>query len=272
MSAVNANCWASDVSPCEGGISGEHIISKSLFTSGVTLRGLDWCPDDFKTIGINSFTANILCRKHNSILSSCDSEAKRVHDVLQWVRGLGESGRNRSSRLERIDGLAFAKWMAKSACNLLSVTGRHIPNALIQYSFAVHDDLSIRVYFIAGVGDQFDPNDDHVGVGSFHDSQRPDDVLVSFLFRGMAWVIGTTDVTGAEQMIASSLGFTHISADGFHRRPGAMVFDSYEASGRPTGERNMVQFLWNETERAMLKTRSAPFPQNFPVSQTLPKK
>ena len=58
---------------CSGGLSGEHIISASLFLGdNIGVKGLPWCREGHRFIGKSSYTANILCRKHNSDLSPVD--------------------------------------------------------------------------------------------------------------------------------------------------------------------------------------------------------
>jgi len=46
---------------------------KGALSDSVSIRGFDWCKDKPKTIGINSLTANVLCRDHNSALSDLDA-------------------------------------------------------------------------------------------------------------------------------------------------------------------------------------------------------
>jgi len=54
----------------------------------VSIRGFSWCPDDYITVGINSLTANVLCRAHNSRLSDLDAAAYDMWCVLRQVSDL----------------------------------------------------------------------------------------------------------------------------------------------------------------------------------------
>ena len=69
------DCWAAPISGCGAKKTGEHIISKSQFGDAkmVTVRGLPWCAQESKQIGINSLVVNYLCDLHNHALSPVDS-------------------------------------------------------------------------------------------------------------------------------------------------------------------------------------------------------
>ena len=58
-------CWARDISSCEGPQSGEHYVSKGLFEkSGVKIKGLPFCEDELIEIPLSGLKANILCKRH----------------------------------------------------------------------------------------------------------------------------------------------------------------------------------------------------------------
>jgi hypothetical protein len=58
-------CWATCLGDCADGSSGEHVITGGVFTvDAVKVRGLSWCPDDFKSVGLASFVQNVLCKAH----------------------------------------------------------------------------------------------------------------------------------------------------------------------------------------------------------------
>lgn len=84
-------CWARAVSTCSKEMSGEHLVSKALFPDSVNIQGFKWCHDRPKAIGINSLTANVLCRDHNSELSDLDNAALRAWEALKRIRGRCES-------------------------------------------------------------------------------------------------------------------------------------------------------------------------------------
>jgi hypothetical protein len=126
-----------ELGSCAGGISSEHLISKSiiLLLSGdgdFSVSGLPWIPDgETRIIGAGSLTANCLCRKHNSSLSDLDTAAYRFfwalnscleqeaqdlhfivsgHDIERWLlktlKAMAASG-NLARGRERLSG-AFA--------------------------------------------------------------------------------------------------------------------------------------------------------------------
>ena len=78
------DCWASSLGDCGGGISREHLVSESIFPNqSIYVQGMDWCLDAPKLVRIESLTAKILCRDHNSRLSELDAVADRAEAVAQ---------------------------------------------------------------------------------------------------------------------------------------------------------------------------------------------
>ena len=76
---TNGECWAAPLGGCGGGISREHLVSKCVFPDqSIFVRGLDWCLDEPKEVRIETLTAKILCKDHNSALSELDSEVGRA--------------------------------------------------------------------------------------------------------------------------------------------------------------------------------------------------
>ena len=100
-------CWAACFGDCEGELTAEHLISKSLFPDGIVfVEGFDWCKN-LKKVGINSLTRKILCKKHNNDFSVLDSEAKYAINCF----GKGKTERP-------INGILFERWLLKTAINL----------------------------------------------------------------------------------------------------------------------------------------------------------
>src|ERR1035441_9295323 len=77
-------CWASSLGTCGGGISREHYVSQSVFPNqSIFVQGLDWCLDKPKEVRIESVTAKILCRDHNTALSELDSAAGQAFKAIR---------------------------------------------------------------------------------------------------------------------------------------------------------------------------------------------
>lgn len=80
---TQARCWAASLGGCSDKISGEHIVTRGTFTEdSVRVKGLSWCADEFKTIGLRSFVKKVLCRHHNSLLSQVDDAAIEFRKTL----------------------------------------------------------------------------------------------------------------------------------------------------------------------------------------------
>src|SRR5262249_16794838 len=126
-------CWARSIGNCSTKQSLEHFISANLFGREVAVRGFRWCPSEFKTIGIGSAGAKILCTTHNTALSELDQAAGRAKRVL------GEMARAREDRVVTlrvlgprrfrvrryaIDGHLIERWAIKCLAGLFSATGQ----------------------------------------------------------------------------------------------------------------------------------------------------
>jgi hypothetical protein len=82
-------CYLNELGSCDGGISGEHLISASIMAlladdGDFTISGLPWIPaGETRAIGPKSLTANRLCRKHNSCLHPLDDAALKFFTALK---------------------------------------------------------------------------------------------------------------------------------------------------------------------------------------------
>jgi hypothetical protein len=124
-------CWAACLGDCSDKISGEHIITDGVFlVDAVKVRGLPWCFDDFKTIGLASLVKNVLCEAHNSRLSEADVGAIQLRKALCDVASLSEARKKLQPQawpIERlsVSGLALERWCLKTLITI--AFGGNIP-------------------------------------------------------------------------------------------------------------------------------------------------
>lgn len=82
-------CYMRDLESCQGSISGEHLISKSVIEvlrgdGDFTISGVPWLEvGKEKRIAPNNLTANCLCKRHNSALSPLDAAAALFFSALR---------------------------------------------------------------------------------------------------------------------------------------------------------------------------------------------
>lgn len=82
-------CYMSEARACDGGISGEHLISESVIRllagdGQFTIGGTPWLPEgESKAVGPKSLTANCLCERHNGALSPLDEAARYIFAALK---------------------------------------------------------------------------------------------------------------------------------------------------------------------------------------------
>ncbi|WP_213602996.1 hypothetical protein [Pseudoxanthomonas japonensis] len=123
-------CWAAALGGCNK-MSREHVVSQSVFADGcgcpLIIEGGHRVPSG--PLAISSLAANILCRKHNSALSSLDAEAGRLAAALL------ASARGKEIGRPELDGGLIERWVLKTLINGLvagwSDQRKWIPHASI---------------------------------------------------------------------------------------------------------------------------------------------
>lgn len=114
-SAPGRECWAACLGDCQGSLSKEHVISKAVFDEAVLeVEGIHAFGDTSKIVALSSLTARMLCRGHNSRLSSLDVEATRLSDAIKAARAGTEHV------VHRVNGALLERWVLKVLVNLLA--------------------------------------------------------------------------------------------------------------------------------------------------------
>lgn len=182
-------CWASFLGDCEGPLTGEHLVTRAVLGTKTSVRGFNWCPQEFKNVGTAALTCNCLCGKHNSSLSPVD------YEIIKWKNAIERTSVPRPKKslpfLISLDGLLLGRWLAKTACTHAATDDKHVPAPLARYAFAQEDDPSIRVYcaFTRGEGMIWDTR--HVGSNWLHRDGDEDQVAVHFSVFDFSFVIAT---------------------------------------------------------------------------------
>jgi hypothetical protein len=154
-------------------MSGEHLISKNQFgdSKAITVRGFPSCGGGTKEIGINSATANVLCRAHNSALSPVDTAAAKLLDAFSLIAERNAESR-RTARVfhpdvREVPGDEFERWMLKTTINL-ALAQPPVPSAgifdggmpsrrYVEIAFGlIPFGASEGLYYVAAVGDNID--------------------------------------------------------------------------------------------------------------------
>lgn len=112
-----------ELSSCDGPISGEHLISKSVIEvlaaeGNFSISGVPWlAPDETKFVGPNSLTANCLCKRHNSALSDLDDAAQQFFTAIKAALHM-----EAASSMFVISGHDLERWLLKTA-KTMAVSG-----------------------------------------------------------------------------------------------------------------------------------------------------
>lgn len=162
---ANPKCYASPLKDCAGDIEGEHYISAAVLRrlSGpaqfLHVAGYNpKTPTDTRRLHVNSLTANILCARHNRILSPIDSAAMRAFDTLATLGDHFDRTAPQSETIVAVNGHDFERWLLKWFCGWLAAAKRPIPEPWIQILFGRGSFIEPRgLYVYASVGDLLGP-------------------------------------------------------------------------------------------------------------------
>lgn len=190
-------CWASQLGGCDGGQSGEHYVSKGLFDgSSITITGYPWCRGEARTIPLAGAKANILCKRHNELLSAADDEAIRFQDAtMKFIRPIriGKDGRlKKSPQRIVINGPLLSRWFSKTYCNCMHVGKRQIDRRFVAHAFGQHSDSPLNCFLHIAEGMILEPEGGHITLQDFWDEAR--NVLWFARLAGFTWLLSTLDV------------------------------------------------------------------------------
>lgn len=112
--------WAKTLGDCSDKISREHVLSEGAYPDQmIRVKGLPWCPDEFREISIASFTKKSLCERHNNALSPLDQayigamDAFRGEIQLNHARAPLKPIRWKMVYFD-IDGRGLERWCLKT--------------------------------------------------------------------------------------------------------------------------------------------------------------
>ena len=117
---ANPRCYARALRDCNTKISGEHFISNSILglydgAGELTVEGFPWLnTGGQRRIQRAALTANMLCTRHNSALSSLDSTASRFFGFL-----IGKY-KGTCENILLITGKEIERWMLKTLCGIVA--------------------------------------------------------------------------------------------------------------------------------------------------------
>jgi hypothetical protein len=174
---VIQGCWAAPLGNCGGGISREHYVSECVFSNqSIFVQGMDFCLDEPKELRIESLTAKILCRDHNSALSELDSAAGRAFQAIRDYADM-TTERDKTPYVNwaptqfTIDGPRLERWCLKTLLNfsfnrrLTIGPGTHqagtVPNLLARIAFGLEEFTDGRGLYTAFKQNETFVFDDH---------------------------------------------------------------------------------------------------------------
>jgi hypothetical protein len=248
-------CWAAWLGDCSDKISGEHLITNGAFlTDTVKVKGLPWCVDEFKTVGLASLVKNVLCTNHNSRLSEADAGAVQLRKALCDVADLSESRMRMPSQdwpLKKftVSGFALERWCLKTLVTIAfggkvpigdgdSLPGAP-PRALVETAFGLKQFQPPRtgLYWMGKGGDEINVSEGVVVTTFSNAANRL--AGARFRFWGLELLLMVTDGPPGQFSFTSADGKQTIHPKTCYR-PGAI---NMSVHGRPS---HVLQFVWQE--------------------------
>jgi hypothetical protein len=159
---AKAGCYLSTTGNCSHASSGEHYISRSLLTEigdTVSVGGFPWSGPTLETqriVGMNSLTANILCKRHNSSLSALDCHAGKFMRIL---KAINHDLDNNSSNIPHdmnylMSGEILERWMLKVLLGMFFSKNAVGPDGPVIETFPMDMDRVIRALYEASWDDK----------------------------------------------------------------------------------------------------------------------
>lgn len=131
-------CYAHALGGCSKKLTQEHYLSNALLKrmeseGEIEVIGLPYAgPSGVVKVTAKSMTAKVLCKNHNSLLSSVDTEGTR------WIAGIFD-GFNAvrdetlaADRIVQIDGNLIERWILKIACGMIASGNARLDHGKIQ--------------------------------------------------------------------------------------------------------------------------------------------
>jgi hypothetical protein len=207
-------CWAESLGNCSDTLSGEHTVSKGLFTDDrVVVQGLSWCKDEPKTIGLSSLTRKILCTHHNSGLSPVDDAAIAAFNAFREsvrLTDIREKIKERRWTVVHLplNGDLLERWFLKTLINITiggiqkigpkSTTPGEPSSDLVEIAFGHRKFVpNAGLHNSAEAGEMIN-SIDMVTIAPFFDSKNEYVLGGTFSFRGFRFMLylGEAGFTG----------------------------------------------------------------------------
>lgn len=122
---VNAKCYAAGLGNCSREISGEHYVShgflRQFSVSGIipSIAGLTFLGDETKSLPTDSLRSNILCKRHNEVLSGFDDVGSRFFSAIDRIDAAYiQNFRDANNESYLFNGHDIERWMLKTLCGL----------------------------------------------------------------------------------------------------------------------------------------------------------
>lgn len=158
---AHPKCYAGIFQDCSDKISGEHFVSGNILkelcsNGGVLTSGMRWMDlGERKIFPVSSLQSNILCTRHNSVLSGLDTVGGRFFcQVRDFQNSFNDKTSKKSMETSLFNGHDVERWMLKVLCGLVA-SKNHSPKMKTLNTIVPEDWLRVLYgleYFTDGLG------------------------------------------------------------------------------------------------------------------------
>ena len=124
---AHPKCYAGIFQDCSHKISGEHFVSESILkelcsNGGVRTSGMRWMDQgESKIFSVNSLQSNVLCTRHNSVLSGVDTVGWGFFcHIRDFQNAFNDKTSEKLMETSLFNGHDVERWMLKVLCGLVA--------------------------------------------------------------------------------------------------------------------------------------------------------
>lgn len=209
-------CWAATLGDCSLQSSCEHILSKALLEGPlINIRGLPFLGGKAIELHKNQFKSNILCRRHNNLLSQVDVAGISAFDSLRDAESENPRQKN------KINGSLFERWLLKTMINIEMVKNfdLSVPVDLVEMSFGKRPFGQKAGLFFGGFSHDPDLGNDRVSFSPLTNPVSNEVCGAHFNFRNCVFLLFTSNYSSSEaRMVEQSTRGETLSLERHPRR------------------------------------------------------
>jgi hypothetical protein len=173
LANVQPGCYAGPLADCAGGLSREHYFSDAVLRLfgdvEMKVSGMPWQKEgEEKVLRAASLASNVLCQKHNQLLSPLDEEAEGFFNTIYKCTRGGIQGLIPIDDLRfEFNGRLLERWMLKVICGAIAAgnyrgQSRSVPSSWVDVLYERRPWPNEFIFYLIDEKQYTVPDYDHV--------------------------------------------------------------------------------------------------------------